>query len=118
MKENLRETLEDQITSMLNNVMGDEKLKEEEEQFSFSEIEEDNDSNYKNKDNYHNSNQKKNSNFLRKNKKYNSNKMTQNTSNNFFNKYERNNKRFQTVKPVNINDIFFKKLTIIIIIRI
>ncbi len=44
--------------------------------------------------------------------------MTQNNSNNFFNKYERNNKRFQTVKPVNINDIFLKKLTIIIIIRI
>ena len=59
MKENLRETLEDQITSMLNNVMGDEKLKEEEEQFSFSEIEDDNDSNNINKGNYPNNNQKK-----------------------------------------------------------
>ena len=109
MKENLRETLEDQITSMLNNVMGDEKLKEEEEQFSFSEIEDDNDSNNKNKGNYPNSIQKNNSNFLRKNKKYNSNKMTQNTSNNFFNKYERNNKRFQTVKSINKNNIIFQK---------
>ncbi len=59
MKERVRETLEDQITFMLYNVMDDEKLKEEEEQFSFSEIEEDNDSNFKNKGNYHNINQKK-----------------------------------------------------------
>ena len=109
MKENLRETLEDQITSMLCTVMGDEKLKEEEQQFSFSEIEEDNDPNFKNKGNYNNANQKKNSNFIRTNKKYNSNKMTKNTSNNFFNQCERNNKRFQTVKSININDVVFQK---------
>ena len=109
MKENLRETLEDQITSMLCTVMDDEKLKEEEQQFSFSEIEEDNDPNFKNKGNYHNDNQKKNSNIIRTNKKYNSNKMTKNTSNNFFNQYERNNKRFQTVKSININDVIFQK---------
>ena len=109
MKENLRETLEDQITSMLCTVMGDEKLKEEEQQFSFSEIEEDNDPNFKSKGNYNNANQKKNSNFIRTNKKYNSNKMTKNTSNNFFNQCERNNKRFQTVKSININDVVFQK---------